>query len=82
MDHDMYDQNEHDSNEYITNLVAKKNPVEEVKFGETDVCCCFVNERMYFVLHCGLVQVIQVGNGLLDEVTSFRGRPVELANVN
>jgi len=57
-------------------------PAESVHFQETDVSCCFVYFRKYFVVHCGLVQVIQVGNGLLDEVTSFRGRPVELAKHN
>jgi len=82
MDHDMDDENEHGFNEYITNYVRKKAPPESLHFEETDVSCCFVYYRKYFVVHCGLVQVIEVGNGHLDRITSLRGDPVVLCNMD
>jgi len=55
---------------------------ESVHFEETDVSFCFVYFRKYFVVQCGLVQVIEVGKTLLDSITSVPRNPVVISNMD
>jgi hypothetical protein len=53
----------------------------ELRFDHDKMHCCFVHYRKYFVVHCGLIQVIGP-NDTLDDVESRRGQPVTLANIS
>ncbi len=72
------------SNEYMVGAggADRADSVSRDRFEDTGVYCRFVHYRKYFVVHCGLVQVIEVSGGNIDGVQSLRGEPVFLYNVS
>jgi hypothetical protein len=72
----------HGGNEYMVAAGAAGRVVRE-GFEDCGVYCCFIEYRKYFVVHCGLIQVIEIGSDVrLSGVESMRGDPVTLYNIS
>jgi hypothetical protein len=70
-----------DSSQYMVEGHREDTVSRKLRFEHNKVYCCFVHYRKYFVIHCGLIQVIQ-SYGNFDRVESRRGEPVVLCNLS